>query len=203
MAKYVTIPKLSTFWAGIVENLTNGVNGKKLTSNDLTDELKTKYDAAQPNTIETIKVNNSAQEIGEGKTVNITVPTKVSDLTDATSYYTSAQTDGKIADAVSGKLKKAVVDALPDISEADESTIYLVPNTNADGSNIRDEYMVIGGKFEVVGTTAAELSGFVKSTDEATDEDIMNIFTSYQPTTPEEPVKDTESETGEGETGTV
>ena len=196
MAKYVTIPKLSTFWAGIVENLTNGVNGKKLTSNDLTDELKTKYDAAQPNTIETIKVNNSAQEIGEGKTVNITVPTKVSDLTDATSYYTSAQTDGKIADAVSGKLKKAVVDALPDISEADESTIYLVPNANADGSNIRDEYMVIGGKFEVVGTTAAELSGFVKSTDEATDEDIMDIFTSYQPTIPEEPVEDTESETG-------
>ena len=186
MAKYVTIPKLSTFWAGIVENLTKGVNGKKLTSNDLTDELKTKYDAAQPNTIEAIKVNDTAQEIGEGKTVNIAVPTKVSDLTDATSYYTSAQTDGKIADAVSGKLKKAVVDALPDISEADESTIYLVPNTNADGSNIRDEYMVIDGKFEVVGTTATELSGFVKTTDEATDEDIMNIFASYQPTTPEE-----------------
>lgn len=192
MAKYVTIPKLSTFWAGIVENLTNGVNGKKLTSNDLTDELKTQYDAAQPNTIEAIKVNDAAQEIGEGKTVNITVPTKVSDLTDASSYYTSAQTDGKIADAVSGKLKKAVVDALPDISEADESTIYLVPNTNAEGSNIRDEYMVIDGKFEVVGTTATELSGFVKATDEATDEDIMNIFTSYQPATPEEPVENTE-----------
>lgn len=200
MAKYVTIPKLSTFWAGIVENLTNGVNGKKLTSNDLTDELKTQYDAAQPNTIEAIKVNDAAQEIGEGKTVNITVPTKVSDLTDASSYYTSAQTDGKIADAVSGKLKKAVVDALPDISEADESTIYLVPNTNAEGSNIRDEYMVIDGKFEVVGTTATELSGFVKATDEATDEDIMNIFTSYQPATPEEPVENTEPGEEQNET---
>lgn len=181
MAKYVTIPRLSTFWAGIVENLTRGVNGKKLTSNDLTDELKSQYDAAQPNTIEAIKVNNQAQEIGEGKSVNITVPTKVSELTDASSYYTSTETDGKIADAISGKLKKEVVDALPDVSEADESTIYLVPNTNSDGSNIRDEYILINGKFEVIGTTAAELSGYIKATDEATDEEIMAIFTSYQP----------------------
>lgn len=181
MAKYVTIPRLSTFWAGIVENLTNGVNGKKLTSNDLTDELKTQYDAAQPNTIESIKVNNEAQEVGEGKTVNITVPTTVAELTDASSYYTSTETDGKIADAISGKLKKEVVEALPEVSAADESTIYLVPNTNSDGSNIRDEYMLVNGAFEVIGTTATELSGYIKATDEATDEEIKAIFTSYSP----------------------
>ena len=177
MAKYVTLAKLSTFWTGIVENLTTGVNGKKLTSNDLTDELKAQYDAAQANTIESIKVNDTAQEIGEDKTVNITVPTTVAELTDASSYYTSTETDGKIADAISGKLKKEVVDALPDVSEADESTIYLVPNSASDGSNIRDEYMLINGAFEVIGTTATELSGFVKTSDEATDEEILAIFT--------------------------
>jgi hypothetical protein len=185
MAKYVTTAKLSTYWAGIVENLTKGVNGKKLTTNDLTDELKTKYDAAQANVIESITVNNAAQAVGEGKTVNITVPTTVAQLTDASSYYTSAQTDSKIAAAVTGKLKKEVVDVLPAVEDADDSTIYMVPNENAEGENIRDEYMLINGKFEVVGTTATELSGYIKVTDEATDEEIMAIFENYTPPTGE------------------
>lgn len=67
-------------------------------TNDLTDELKANYDAAythsqsahapsnaQANVIEAITVNGSAQQ-PTGKTVNITVPTTVAQLTDAGNY---------------------------------------------------------------------------------------------------------------------
>lgn len=195
MAKYVTVGKLATFWAGIVENLTKGVNGKMLTTNDLTNDLKTKYDAAQPNTIETIKVNDEEQTIESGKIVNITVPKKVTDLSDASSYYTKTEADKKISDAVSGKLKKSVVDALPAVEDADDSTIYLVPNEKTEGDNIRDEYLLIDGKFEIIGSTAVDLSDYVKVSDEATEEEIENIFKNYTPPSTEN-TEDATNETG-------
>ena len=194
MAKYVTVEKLSTFWSGVVDNLTKGVNGKKLTTNDLTNELKTKYDAAQPNTIESIKVNDAVQTIGAEKTVNITVPTKVSELTDASSYYTKTEIDKKISDAIAGKLKKLAVDALPAIEDADDSTIYLVPNSKTEGNNVRDEYLLINGKFELIGSTEVDLSGYLKVSDEATEQDIENIFKNYTPPTTEESSGGTENQ---------
>ena len=67
-------------------------------TNDLTDTLKSHYDAAythsqaahapagaQANVIEAIKVNGAAQTVS-GKAVNITVPTTVAALSDAGSY---------------------------------------------------------------------------------------------------------------------
>lgn len=73
-------------------------DGKTLTTNDLTNELKAHYDAAytysqephapanaQENVIETIKVNGQAQSVSD-KSVNISVPTTVASLTDAGNY---------------------------------------------------------------------------------------------------------------------
>lgn len=60
------------------------VQGKSLSTNDFTDVLKTKLDniaaGAQVNVIETVKVNGSALSV-DNKAVDITVPTKTSDLT--------------------------------------------------------------------------------------------------------------------------
>lgn len=67
--------------------------GKGLSTNDFTDELKQTYDdtvdtvaglvetGGEPNVIETVKVNNTALTPDANKAVNITVPTKTSDLT--------------------------------------------------------------------------------------------------------------------------
>lgn len=73
-------------------------DGKTLTTNDLTNELKAQYDAAysysqephapanaQENVIETIKVNGQAQSVSD-KSVDIAVPTTVASLTDAGNY---------------------------------------------------------------------------------------------------------------------
>lgn len=69
------------------------VSGKGLSTNDLTNELKASYDSTvttvaglvaeggEPNVIETVKVNGTALTPDANKAVNVTVPTKVSDLT--------------------------------------------------------------------------------------------------------------------------
>lgn len=62
------------------------------------------------------------------------------------------------------------VQALP--QTGDTNKIYLVPNSNS-GTNIKDEYIWLDGKWEPIGSTAAELSGYVKTTD------LTNTLKSY------------------------
>lgn len=71
MGKFITPKRLETFWATAVNKLTEGINGKKLSSNDLTDELKEKYDKAESNKIDSISVNGERQTIDTDKNVNI------------------------------------------------------------------------------------------------------------------------------------
>ena len=90
----------------------DAVDGKGLSTNDLTDELKANYDDAyehsqvahapadaQANVIEKIKVNGVEQTVTE-KAVDIAVPTKVSELTNDSGYLTEHQD-------ISGKADKA------------------------------------------------------------------------------------------------
>lgn len=83
------------------------VEGKGLSTNDLTNELKGNYDAAyahsqvahapvdaQANIIETVKVNGAALAV-TGKAVDIAVPTKVSELTNDVPYLVAADIAGK------------------------------------------------------------------------------------------------------------
>lgn len=78
-----------------VDNIASGkvdkVTGKGLSTNDYTTTEKNKLSGiasgAQVNVIETIKVNNTAQTV-TSKAVNITVPTKVSDLTNDSGFIT-------------------------------------------------------------------------------------------------------------------
>lgn len=89
-------------------------------------------------------------------------------ITDA---YTTTQTDSKIAEAIAAAdhLKRKIVEALPDVGDADENTIYMVPQ----GGSIEDpgtsashynEYMLINGAFELVGSSQVDLSGYATET---------------------------------------
>ena len=56
-------------------------------------------------------------------------------------------------------------DGLPEDSdeyEFQDNVIYLVPN-NEEGNNVYDEYLVIGGQLEVIGTTKLDLSNYLLS----------------------------------------
>ena len=82
---------------GETDNLLNGKvskeEGKGLSENDFTNELKSKLegieDNAEVNKIETKKVNNVAQTI-TNKTVNIPVPTKTSDINNDSGFITKS-----------------------------------------------------------------------------------------------------------------
>ena len=89
-------------------------------------------------------------------------------ITDA---YTQTQTDTKIAEAVAAAphLKRTIVEQLPEVEEADEDTIYMVPQ----GGSVEDpgtstshynEYMLINGAFELVGSSQVDLSGYATET---------------------------------------
>lgn len=90
-------------------------------------------------------------------------------ITDA---YTQTQTDTKIAEAVAAAdhLKREIVESLPEVGDADENTIYMVPQG---GGSVEDpgtsashynEYMLINGAFELIGSSQVDLSGYATET---------------------------------------
>lgn len=136
---------------------------------------------ADVNVIETIKVNNSALTPDSNKAVNITVPTKVGDLTndsgfitkavnDLTNYYKKSETYTKtevdnLVDVIP-KFSIAVVNALPTES-IQNTTIYLVQSGN-NTSNLYTEYIYVNNAWEILGAQEVDLSGYVRKSDIAT-----------------------------------
>lgn len=56
-----------------------------------------------------------------------------------------------------------IVDSLP--STGASNILYLVPKTSSESGNVYDEYLYIGGAWELVGSTGMDLSGYVKSSE--------------------------------------
>ena len=140
------------------------VTGKALSANDFTNTLKNKLDGitagAQTNVIEIVQKNGTNLSI-TGKTVNISVPTKISDLTNDKTFKTEAEIKSLISEH--GKLKKEVVLELPTIAAADENTMYLVRNQQDTGY---EEWMIINEAWEILGDTAAiDFTGYVHEDD--------------------------------------
>lgn len=89
-------------------------------------------------------------------------------ITDA---YTKGQTDSKIAEAVAAAphLKRSIVEQLPEEKEADENTIYMVPQSGTvedpgTSTSHYNEYMLINGAFELIGSSQVDLSGYATET---------------------------------------
>ena len=86
-------------------------DGKTLTSNDLTDDLKKTYDdtvqtvksltatGGEPNKINAVKVNGTALTPDDAKAVDITVPTDNASLANGAGYQTASQ----VETAITGK----------------------------------------------------------------------------------------------------
>lgn len=140
------------------------IAGKGLTTNDFTTALKNKLDGiesgAQTNIIELIKKNGTNLTV-TGKSVNIDVPTKLSQLTNDKTYQTKAEIQSLISEQ--GKLKKEVVISLPDIASVDDNTLYMIRNKQDSGY---EEWMAINGAWEILGDTAAvDFTGYIHQDD--------------------------------------
>lgn len=203
----------------MVSNKVDKVDGKGLSTNDLTSTLKSNYDKAythsqsthaptnaQANVIESVKVNGTALSVSS-KAVNVTVPTKTSELTNDSSFTTMSAVEGKgyqtssqvnsivtgkgyqtasqvqtlINNAVSGitGIEFSVVSSLPPTGA--KGVIYLVAHAHGIGDSY-DEYIWLSdsSKFEKIGNTDIDLSAYLKSADvtELTNTEIQNLWDS-------------------------
>lgn len=161
---------------------------------------------AQVNVIEAVKVNGTALEVAADKSVNVSVPTKVSQLTNDSGfqnadevdeaitgkgYQTAAQvetaitgkgyqTAAQVESAINTKIGAInhfeVVDTLPATGE--KNVIYLTPKASAQTRNAKDEWIYVDGAFEKIGDTEIDLSNYWTKTDltVASYADIDTIF---------------------------
>ena len=142
-----------------------------------------------------ITVNGVVQSIGSDKSVNISVPTKVSQLTndsafitkvvaDLVNYYTTAQIDGKITtleNLISAipKFEIKVLQQLP-TTGISKTTLYLVKQSSTQQDNIFAEYIRIteGGtdKWEKLGEQKIDLTPYLKKDEAAALYLLQSVF---------------------------
>ena len=147
---------------------------------------------AQANVIETIAVNGE-DLTPTGKKVNIEVPENVSDLVNDSGFQTASQVSTTVNNAVQNRPtttqmtsaiqeateglatetyvtqqlaninKKQVVTSTTQMTDA--NTIYLMANDSEEPNNIYDEYIVVSGKPEKIGTTEVDLTNYVQESE--------------------------------------
>lgn len=76
--------------------------------------------------------------------------------------YTKAQTDSAISTAVANAdhLKREIVSVLPEVEEADEHTIYMVGTGAGSENSVYEEYMLVNGGFEKIGSSEVDLTNY-------------------------------------------
>ena len=120
------------------------------------------------------------------KSINISVPTKTSDLQNDNSFitntvnnlanyylktqtYTQAEVDALIQATINGRFQK--VNSLP--ASGEPNVIYLVPKTTTQTNNVYDEYIWQDNAWELLGSTEINLSNYV------TDDDLTTALQDY------------------------
>ncbi len=159
-------------------------NGKGLSTNDYTSAEKQKLSGiasgAQVNVIESVKVNGT-KLTPSSKAVDISVPTKTSQLTNdsgyqsatnvesiitAKGYQTQSQVQSLINSAVGNitSIKYQKVTSLP--ATGSNGVIYLVAHSHGT-QDIYDEYIWLSETktYEKIGNTDIDLSAYVKNSE--------------------------------------
>ncbi len=160
------------------------VSGKGLSTNDYTSAEKQKLsgiaNGAQVNVIESVKVNGT-KLTPSSKAVDVTVPTKTSQLTNdsgyqsatsvesiitAKGYQTQSQVQSLINSAVGNitSIRYEKVTSLP--ATGSNGVIYLVAHSHGT-QDIYDEYIWLSENktYEKIGNTDIDLSAYVKKSE--------------------------------------
>ena len=131
--------------------------------------------------VDTFTLNQTANKV-----IDISVPTKTSDLQNDSSFitntvdnlanyylksqtYTQTEVDALIDAAINGRFQK--VNVLPATGEP--NVIYLVPKATPETSNACDEYIWQDNAWELIGSTDIDLSGYV------TDDELNTALADY------------------------
>ena len=133
---------------------------------------------------------NSLKETIEGNAVN-----NIDNATtyEATKYPTVEATKDYVTKALSliSTVSIEVLEALPPLEEARQNVFYFIPASTTGGTNYYDEYVYIPSSvsveahFELIGSTAIDLSAYVKSEQlhALTNSEITEIYNSVFTTT--------------------
>lgn len=190
MSRYLDLVGLQHLIGLIKEKFVQKESGMGLSKNNYTDEDKEKLstlktynvatseeagllssanlnkingleEGAEKNVITKIKRNGTLVNVSN-KEVDITVPTKISELVDDKDLVNKTTVQKLISDA--RHMKKEVVAEKP--STGDENTMYLV-GPKGDGNNIYEEWLFVNSKWEKIGDTSTEvnLDGYLKEAD--------------------------------------
>lgn len=190
MSKFLDLVGLQHLIGLIKDNFVQKESGKGLTKNDYTDEDKQKLstlktynvatteeagllsssnltkingleEGAEKNVITKVKRNGTLVNVSN-KEVDISVPTKISELVDDKDLVNKTQVQKLINDAK--HMKKEIVAEKP--ASGDENTMYLV-GPKGDGSNIYEEWLFVNNKWEKIGdtSTTVNLDGYIKEED--------------------------------------
>ena len=131
---------------------------------------------AEVNVIASIKVNGSAVT-PSGKEISLTIPTKVSDITNDSGFQTASDVSAAISTALSGitGISFEIVQSLPQTGAA--GTIYLISNSGT-GTNAYDEYIYLNNAWEKLGSTNVDLTGYFNTTNlpALTSNEIQSIY---------------------------
>lgn len=136
------------------------------------DDAKADSATKKEEAIEAAKTETTKQ-VGAAKTeLQANIDKKADKATTLAGYgiadaYTKDEANTTIAAAVANAhhLKREIVSVLPEVSKANEDTIYMVPDagsTDAAGSNksVYTEYMLVNDAFERIGTSDVDLSNY-------------------------------------------
>lgn len=190
MANFLDFQGLQQLVGLIKQKFVQKESGKGLSTNDYTNEDKQKLstlktynvatseeagllssanlnkinsidEGAEKNVITKIKRNGTLVNISN-KEVDITVPTKYSELVNDKDLVSSSQVKTLISEA--RHMKKEIVSTKP--STGEENVIYLV-GPKGSGNNIYEEWLYINGQWEKIGDTdtKVDLSGYLKTND--------------------------------------
>lgn len=81
--------------------------------------------------------------------------------------YTKTQADSAISAAIAKAphLKREIVKQLPGVDAANDSTIYMVGTGAGSETSVYKEYMLINGKFELLGDSKVDLTNYATKTE--------------------------------------
>lgn len=169
--KYLDLAGLGTFKEGMDTSVDQKDAATLQSAKDYADSLSDNYDPAGT-------AQTKVQELANGQvaTNKADIATLKSGKADKsttlagygiTDAYTKTQTDSAIAAAVANAdhLKREIVEELPDPGEADENTIYMVGTGEGSEDSTYEEYMLVNGAFEKIGSSAVDLTDYAKKSE--------------------------------------
>ena len=169
--KYLDLAGLGTFKEGMDTSVDQKDATTLQSAKDYADSLSDNYDPAGT-------AQTKVQELANGQvaTNKADITTLKSDKADKSTTlagygigdaYTKTQTDSAIAAAVANAdhLKREIVEELPDPGEADENTIYMVGTGEGSEDSTYEEYMLVNGAFEKIGSSAVDLTDYAKKSE--------------------------------------